>query len=643
MIASSPGTALRSRAGRALGQQQRRVPHVRRAAAPERSGPSGLAVDGHSPTSPRGWDAMRSALLEAGCAVLSPQEVIFALERGALLVDVRPEDDYDKGHVPGAVNVPFYRPITGWSPFKIARRLGYAAFGVLAGTEVNPDFAAQVAALHGAAERGGDAARRIVLYCSQGGVLESTEAYRRGWQTRCLVAAYDLCREGLGADLAILRGGYTEWVAGGRDIEVMELVDDDGAGADRRPRRQTMGGCFSSSPEAPAGPAAAAPAPAPAPAAAGAMKPFVGANCYYLLTRAADPGCRPLVLDTLDAAAKLGFTVLRIWAFNDGPGWMSLQPAPGQLEEQVLAGLDWLLVEGSKRGLRFQLTLTNYWAEFGGMPQYVKWAQGLPEDAKPGGDAFFSDAAAQALYANFVAALVGRTNTLTGVPYRDDPAIHSWDLANECRCEGDAGAGRVAAWVHAAAAHVKSLDATHPVTVGLEGFFGPSSPGLLPANPYNVTHGVDFVREFSSPHIDFASIHMYADQWCPGSDDDTCRWSVEWVRAHMRACAEALGGKPLVLQEFGKKPAGAGRTALFQQMSALLTESVAGGGVLVAAMVWMFAAEAYPDYDGYTVYASGAPDAQAAGQGAQPVVQDAASAAALAAMAAAVAGTPAPS
>jgi hypothetical protein len=49
-----------------------------------------------------------------------------------------------------------------------------------------------------------------------------------------------------------------------------------------------------------------------------------------LQTRSADPGCRPMVLQTLDAAQALGFTVVRIWAFNDGPGWMSLQPQAGE-------------------------------------------------------------------------------------------------------------------------------------------------------------------------------------------------------------------------------------------------------------------------------------------------------------------------
>jgi mannan endo-1,4-beta-mannosidase len=60
---------------------------------------------------------------------------------------------------------------------------------------------------------------------------------------------------------------------------------------------------------------------------------------------------------------------------------------------------------------------------------------------------------------------------------RNDPTIHSWDLANEPRCEGDGSCSRIAAWIHTAAAHVKSLDSRHLVTCGLEGFFGSSSPG----------------------------------------------------------------------------------------------------------------------------------------------------------------------
>jgi mannan endo-1,4-beta-mannosidase len=52
-------------------------------------------------------------------------------------------------------------------------------------------------------------------------------------------------------------------------------------------------------------------------------------TCMFVQTRAANPGTRQMVSDTLDGLLALGLTVIRTWAFNDGPQWMALQPAPG--------------------------------------------------------------------------------------------------------------------------------------------------------------------------------------------------------------------------------------------------------------------------------------------------------------------------
>eukprot|EP00879_Flechtneria_rotunda_P011999 GHRR01012532.1.p1 GENE.GHRR01012532.1~~GHRR01012532.1.p1 ORF type:complete len:342 (+),score=76.98 GHRR01012532.1:359-1384(+) len=319
----------------------------------------------------------------------------------------------------------------------------------------------------------------------------------------------------------------------------------------------------------------------------------------------------------------MGFTVVRIWAFNDGPGWMSLQPQAGRYSPQVLTGLDWLLTEAGKRGMQLMLTFTNYWEHYGGMQQYVRWAQGLPDNAAVSADSFYTNAKAQELYRNFAETIITRVNSITGLLYKDDPVIHSWDLANEPRCERDSSGNTIAAWVNATAAFVKSVDARHPVTVGIEGFFGPSTPDLLAANPYNSQDGVDFVKINSSPHIDFASIHMYGDQWCSGlSDKHVCKWSVDWIAAHIRACQVYLGSKPLVLQEFGKRPAGSGRAELFREVGQALQASAIRQDVFIGALIWMFAHESYPDYDGYTVYASGQPDAAVYKECRQPVVTD---------------------
>ena len=39
-------------------------------------------------------------------------------------------------------------------------------------------------------------------------------------------------------------------------------------------------------------------------------------------------------------------------------------------------------------------------------------------------------------YKDWAATLIARVNTITGVAYRDEPAIFAWELANEPRCYG---------------------------------------------------------------------------------------------------------------------------------------------------------------------------------------------------------------
>ena len=324
----------------------------------------------------------------------------------------------------------------------------------------------------------------------------------------------------------------------------------------------SLGGGPASGAAAEPAPATAA-APSPAPPNDHQQRPYAGVNCYYLLTRAADPGCRPMVEATLDAvAATAGLTIVRTWAFCDGASqWNALQPKAGELDERVFRALDWLLDAAGRRGLRLQLTLTNFWKEFGGLPQYVAWAAETPIPER--GDAFFDDPRAQALYRAFVERVVTRVSTVTGRPYRDDPTIHAWDLVNEPRCDeapagggGDAGAAKLARWLDETARLVKSLDPNHRVTAGLEGFFGPSAPDLAArANPYASAsvagHGADFCAAFASPHLDFCCIHLYPNQWLSSSatsDAERIAWAARWVDAHAEACASRLGGKPLCVQ-----------------------------------------------------------------------------------------------
>ena len=179
----------------------------------------------------------------------------------------------------------------------------------------------------------------------------------------------------------------------------------------------------------------------------------------------------------LDAAAAAGLTVIQSWAFADGEQWGALQPAPGVFDERVFAALDWVLVEAARRRLRLLLGLTNYWPDYGGMRQYVAWAaarRGEPPPRLPGGgtaldavpaERFYGDPDCQAMFQAFLAALVGRKNSLSGVAYRDDPTILAWSIANEPHCAGDAACCTVAFWADSTARFLKSLDPNHLVTV----------------------------------------------------------------------------------------------------------------------------------------------------------------------------------
>ncbi|GFR46335.1 hypothetical protein Agub_g7905 [Astrephomene gubernaculifera] len=211
----------RSAAGRAttisvLAQQQQDPQPLTQTSSQLRSGPTGLNVGQHRPTSPAGWAEMAAALRQANVRMVAPQELSWLSEKGAVLLDIRPAENYQEGHLPGAVNVPFYQPIQGWTPWQVARRMGYALFGIAHGTEVNPNFMADVSKLVA-----DPASTPVVLYCSLGGSLEPTNNDKNGQQTRSMVAAYGLTQAGFKA-LHILKGGYFDWIANDREIEIFE-------------------------------------------------------------------------------------------------------------------------------------------------------------------------------------------------------------------------------------------------------------------------------------------------------------------------------------------------------------------------------------------------------------------------------------
>ncbi|MBP1660575.1 MAG: mannanase, partial [Candidatus Aminicenantes bacterium] len=114
--------------------------------------------------------------------------------------------------------------------------------------------------------------------------------------------------------------------------------------------------------------------------------------------------------------------------------------SPGEYDGSVLDGLDFLLAEMGRRGLRAVMVLNNFWQWSGGMAQYVSWHEKTPIPYPGDYEKFITYSArfytypeCQDWFRAHIAMLVDRTNPYTGTKYRDDPAVFSWELANEPR------------------------------------------------------------------------------------------------------------------------------------------------------------------------------------------------------------------
>ena len=295
-----------------------------------------------------------------------------------------------------------------------------------------------------------------------------------------------------------------------------------------------------------------------------------GANSYYLMSYATKPSLRPKVDEVLGSAAALGLNFVRTWAFNDGSGPDVLQKAPGVFNENALRGLDYVLYKAGRLGLRVILPFVNYWADYGGMDQYVAWdAQyGTDGHTAAGRNEFYTDADTRQWFKNNISKLLNRVNTFTGRAYKNDPTIFAWELANEPRAEGDSSGAILQGWIDEMAPYVKSLDANHLLSTGEEGFYNQGSGDWL----HDGCQGTDFIRNHQAAAIDFATTHVWTENW--GVTDQA---ALGWAAEHVADARDVLG-KPLIIEEFGKgRDAGGGTTARDQLYQGIMQAANTGG------------------------------------------------------------------
>jgi len=288
---------------------------------------------------------------------------------------------------------------------------------------------------------------------------------------------------------------------------------------------------------------------------------YIGTNFWAAMNLgiANNPTYQARLIRELDHLQSLGINNLRIMAASEGPDsepWRmvpALQPELGKYNEDLLKGLDFLLVEMAKRNMVAVLCLNNMWPWSGGFAQYVNWATGetipYPPPAEHGkwlkymnfSARFFKNQAAQTAYFNHIKVIINRTNSISNIPYKTDPTIMSWQLANEPRAI--ISNWKYRKWIKKTAAFIKTLDTNHLVSIGSEG------------NAF-VPFSSKFRKEHRIKNIDYATMHIWIQNWGwynPTKPDKTydksLRKAKKYIEKHI-VLAEKLK-MPVVLEEFG--------------------------------------------------------------------------------------------
>ena len=341
---------------------------------------------------------------------------------------------------------------------------------------------------------------------------------------------------------------------------------------------------------------------------------YAGTNLWYgcYIGSPGETGDRPRLLRELDSLHAIGLDNLRILAGSEASRKIrAVRPAivrrPGEVNDSLLIGLDFLLNEMAKRNMKAVLYLTNYWEWSGGMSEYVAWADTIRAlDPEVDGWSQFMDFSAKfyqndranALFLPYVKRIVTRMNTVNGRNYSSDPTIMSWQLANEPR----PGTGRPEApnvlpyyykWIDETAGYIKSLDTNHLVCSGNEGLAGSiwSEECVLTAH--------------RSKNIDYLTMHLWPLNWGwfnPQKMEETLPPSIEkatnYIAKHIDYARQL--NKPVVMEEFGLgRDSGAyalgipttARDRYYRKILGMLYDSARAGTPMAGSNFWGWGGE----------------------------------------------------
>ncbi|KAI6108974.1 glycoside hydrolase family 5 protein [Pisolithus croceorrhizus] len=219
---------------------------------------------------------------------------------------------------------------------------------------------------------------------------------------------------------------------------------------------------------------------------------YVGTNSYWLPALNTEQD----IWNTLGNISAVGAKVVRVWAFND----VATTPSTGtwfQLVQNGTVGindgpnglqkLDTVVQVAQQHGLYVTLTLTNDWCPSasnstgsslqsrGGATEITFPRNYLSNDYGGMDLYFYTDQAVLNAFQNFTSQVVPR--------YVNSPAIFSWELANDSRCNSTLPTSSscttetITEWHETMAQYIHSIDPNHLISPGCT-----DCPKLYPLN-----------------------------------------------------------------------------------------------------------------------------------------------------------------